>query len=222
MSDLTPVLKEMAARPDATEMLMPHEIRRAGERRRTRRAMTTATGVVAQVAVAAGVLIRGITWDAASVGPAGQRDPVEVKTIHAPQDPVLTRPGRTGDLPPGTYRFTVTAAELVAHGLSRGDAHVYAGVWTWTLGDGRWSNEATPPEGVPPGTTGNHCSGYYDVVGDHIAFTRVTGTTSYCGPPTFVGTWSRARGGLQMRHFTGWGLPYLFDGKRWDHVSGPS
>ena len=68
MSDLTPVLQEMADRADATGMLMPHEIRRAGGRRRKRIVVGTATCVVLGT-VAAGLLIGGVTREAGSGDP---------------------------------------------------------------------------------------------------------------------------------------------------------
>jgi hypothetical protein len=216
MSDLTPVLREMAARPDAAEMLDPNTIRRAGERRRMRLAVVTATGVVATVVV--GLLLRGVTMDSRSVGPVGQRDPVEVETVHAHQVTRLDAPGRPGDLPPGTYRYPVTIAELSTHGIPKGDARSFAGVWSWTLADGRWRYKVTPFQGLQPGVPARHCAGFYDVNGDHIEFTRVTGTRDRCAPLTFDGTWSPTSDGLQMQHALGWPTDYLMDGHRWERV----
>jgi hypothetical protein len=220
MSDLTPVLQEMAARPDATEMLMPHEIRRAGERRRVRLVVVTATCVVAVLTVAAGVM-RAVTRDAASVGPAGKHNPIAVETIHSHLRPILHRPGRPGGLPPGTYRYTESYTDLLGVGASKDHAHLYSGVRTWTLGDGRWSYQFTPSHSAPGGT-GIHCDGYYNVVGDHIEFSLVTPGLLICVPPTWESTWSRTQaGGLQMRHIKGWQPHpnYLFGGKRWERVS---
>ena len=41
-----------------------------------------------------------------------------------------------------------------------------AGVWTWTLADGRWRYEVQPTvQEAPEGFAGNTCEGYYDVHG---------------------------------------------------------
>lgn len=222
MSDLTPVLQEMAARPEANGMLMPHEIRRAGERRRARLAMATATGVVALVVVAAGMLMGGVTRDE-SVGPAGRLVPDSVGTVSiAP----LAGPGRPGDLPQGTYRYTLTRQELRAHGLTSLDSRAEAGVWTWTLDNGRWSyrfrNVPTAPsypiqEHV---YIGDHCAGYYDVAGHRIKFTTVTAYAhGVCADPVWFGSWSRAGNGLQMRNEIYYSS-YVFAGRPWERIPG--
>jgi hypothetical protein len=230
MSDLTPVLQEMAARTDPTQMPMPHEIRRAGERRRMRLAMATATCAVALVAVAAGVLITGITWDPVSVGPAGRPIPNPTATISMQ---LLAGPGRPGDLPPGTYRYTLTRPELLAQGLASDDAEAEAGIWTWRLGNGRWSyrlqsfaqrpagcDQETPSRHCGLRYSGTHCAGYYDVVGHQVEFTTLTVyATGQCAPSIWFATWSQAGDRLQMpNHIYGGG--YLFDAKPWDRVSG--
>jgi hypothetical protein len=122
MSDLTPMLQEMAERADATEMLMPHEIRRAGERRRRRFVVATATCAVLGT-VAAGLLIRGVARDTASVDPAGQPTP----TTSTDSD---DRVGIVGPPPPGTPPTGPATGELVA----AADLY-YSG--TWVYGDGR-------------------------------------------------------------------------------------
>jgi TRAP-type C4-dicarboxylate transport system substrate-binding protein len=53
-----------------------------------------------------------------------------------PPDRTLTGPGRPGDLPQATYRFSNTEAELLTHGEDAHDAHMNAGVYTWTLSKG--------------------------------------------------------------------------------------
>lgn len=219
MSDLTPDLQEMAARPNAAEMPMPHEIRRAGERRRRRLAVVTAACVAAVVTVATGLVVWVVPRDAASVEPADQRSPSGAQTIHAHVAPTLHRPGRTGDLPPGTYQFAVTAAELRASGMTEFDP-ILAGTWTWKLGDGRWSYQETPSKGLAPGSShGIRCAGYYDVVGDHIDFTKVVGSSLTCSGPTFEATWSRVPGGLRMHNVLGFQPDYLVGGERWERIS---
>jgi hypothetical protein len=127
MSDLTPVLQEMADRADATGMLMPHEIRGAGERRRTRLVVAMATCVVLGI-VAAGLLLRGITRDAASVDPAGQPTPTKSSTSD-------DRVGFVGPPPPGTPPTGPATGELVAA------ADLYNS-GTWVYADGRIINGA--------------------------------------------------------------------------------
>lgn len=222
MSDLTRVLEEMAARSEANQMLMPHEVRRAGERRRARLAMATATCVVALVVVAAGMLMSGITRDG-SVEPSRQpsSDPVGAISI-AP----LAGPGRTGDLPQGTYRYTLTRQELQAHGLTSLDAQAEAGVWTWTLNNGRWSYRFHNVPKAPRypiqmhDYIGNHCAGYYDVVGHRVKFTTVTHYAhGMCADPVWFGSWSQAGNGLHMRndiYYSG----YVFGGRRWERIAG--
>ena len=243
MSDLTPDLQEMAARADVTEMLMPHEIRRAGERRRMWLAMTTATCVVTLMAVAAGLVVKVISQDAASVEPSGRLSPNPTATISMQ---MLAGPGRPGDLPSGTYRYTLTLQELLAHGVAPEDAQTRAGVWTWTLGHGRWSYRIQQSEQLPAcwnkysGThrfryhshalegchlqyAGDHCAGYYDVVGHHVEFSTVTVyPNGQCAPPIWFASWSREGDGLHMPPHIPYGDGYLFGGKRWDRVSGSS
>jgi hypothetical protein len=125
MSDLTPMLQQMADRADATEMLMPHEVRRAGERRRKRLVVTTATCAVLAI-VAAGLLIRGVTRDAVSIYPTGQ--PTRT-TSSSPDD----RVGFVGPPPPGTSPTGPATGELAAA------AYLYNS-GTWVYADGRIIN----------------------------------------------------------------------------------
>ena len=74
MSDLTRLLREVAERADASGMLVPHEIRRAGQRRRNRLVVTTAVCVVL-AAVGAGLLIRGAPAMRGRPDPPARPDP---------------------------------------------------------------------------------------------------------------------------------------------------
>ena len=55
----------------------------------------------------------------------------------------LDGPGRSGELPSGTYRYVLTEDEINAAIEDADDdvAGANAGVWTWTLGNGRWANQ---------------------------------------------------------------------------------
>ena len=128
MSDLTPVLQELANRADATGMLTPHEIRRVGERRRKRLVVATAT-CVALATVAAGLFIRGVTWDAVSIDPVGKPTP----TTSSNSD---DRVGFIGPPPPGTAPTGPAAGQLVAA------AELYNSS-TWVYADGRIINVMT-------------------------------------------------------------------------------
>jgi hypothetical protein len=125
MSDLTPMLQEMAERADATEMLMPHEIRRAGERRRRRLVVATATCAVLGT-VAAGLVVSVAGRDTASVDPAGR----PTSTMSSDPDERL---GFVGPPPPGTPPTGPATGELVA------GANLYDS-GTWVYADGRIIN----------------------------------------------------------------------------------
>ena len=131
MSDLTPMLQEMAERADATDLLRPHQIRRRGERRRRRFVATTAASVVLGV-VAAGMIASVATRDRAAI------DPAEGPTPTAPT--VDDRLGLVGPPPPGTPPTGPATGELVAA------ADLYNS-GTWVFADGRiinaWRNFGT-------------------------------------------------------------------------------
>src|SRR5262245_37300311 len=127
MSDLTPVLQEMAERSDAAEMLMPHEIREAGERRRRRLVVATATCAVV-AAVAAGLVVSLSTRNTASVGPVGHPNPAPTSSTN-PDD----RVGIIGPPPPGTLPTGPATGEIVA-GATLYDSG------TWVYADGRIIN----------------------------------------------------------------------------------
>lgn len=122
MSDLTPMLHEMANRADATEMLTPHEIRRVGERRRKRFVVTTATCAVLGT-VAAGLVGSVAARNAASIDPAGQPNPT---TSLRTDD----RVGFVGLPPPGSPPTGPATGQLVAA------ARLYNS-GTWVYADGR-------------------------------------------------------------------------------------
>jgi hypothetical protein len=115
----------MADHADATEMLMPHEVRRDGERRRRRRLVAATTSCFIVGTVAAGLVMNGATRDAGSVDPAGQ--PTVSPT--GPGD----RVGFVGPPPLGTPPTGPANGELVA-------AAILYNSGTWVYADGRIIN----------------------------------------------------------------------------------
>ena len=69
----------------------------------------------------------------------------------------MSSPGQTGDLPQGTYRYTISRESLLHEGLNEQNADLNAGVWTWTFRGGRWSFEQKAADGH---TFGTNCEGY--------------------------------------------------------------
>lgn len=108
-----------------------------------------------------------------------------------PRTAALTGPGRSGELPQGSYRYTVTVAQQVESGVDTDEARMNAGVFTWTLVEGQWSYEQVPE--VPEATEkfGTSCAGWYDVRRDRVTFatsTEIAGGT--CAPPSWEARWS--------------------------------
>lgn len=141
-----------------------------------------------------------------------------VRVLPAP----LTGPGRPGKMPAGTYRYTLTEQQIregVDMGAEFADAN--AGVWTWTLGDGRWSYELKPSaQTVPEGFAGNTCEGYYDVDGNRAEFTTVTVYASgECASKTWKADWRETEKGLLMRVTTDAAdLDFLFGAEEWERI----
>jgi hypothetical protein len=169
------------------------------------------------------------------VAEVGDPEPVEVPEgcAYQPGDedrlavPVLPAtlfgPGRSGDLPAGSYRYTITAEEI-QDGLDMDPEFTAAnaGVWTWTLGDGRWSYELKPSaqESVE-GHGGTTCEGYYDVHGSQVDFTTVTVPEGGgdCASKTWKADWQETADGLEMDVTTDSDdLDFLFGAKTWERI----
>lgn len=104
----------------------------------------------------------------------------------------LTRPGRPGRLPQGSFRYALSAGFLTAQHLGSQDVSDNAGVFTWTLQSGRWHYRQVPAD--PSGSHQLTCEGFYDVQGDTVSFTTTTVLTGgECAPPTWTARW-RASG----------------------------
>jgi hypothetical protein len=134
MSDLTPMLQEMAERADPNEMLVPHEIRRAGERRKQRLVMATASCVVLG-AIAAGLVVSLATKNPTSVGPIDRPEPTTTPTPAPTPTPPDDRIGIIGPPLPGTPPTGPDTGELVAA------AETY-NTGSWVYADGRLINAA--------------------------------------------------------------------------------
>ncbi len=131
--------------------------------------------------------------------------------------PALPAPGRIGDLPPGRYRISFTTADLTGNGMTAFDAEQNAGVWTWTLGNGRWSYVLTA---VGPTSELDNCEGWYDVRGSRAIFTT---TSKYvlgdCAPPTWTAKWRLDNGEIHWTDENVADFAYLFTGKPWQRLS---
>ena len=147
-------------------------------------------------------------------------EPGDASSVAVPVLPaVLSAPGRAGQLPAGTYRYSLSPEELGDSGIfSTSGIQANAGVWTWTMGEGRWSYELKPSSGeTPPGYSGNTCEGYYDVHGDKVDFTTITVyAEGECASRTWKATWGRTEQGLSMDVTTdGEDLDFLFGAAEW-------
>jgi TRAP-type C4-dicarboxylate transport system substrate-binding protein len=128
----------------------------------------------------------------------------------------LTGPGRPGDLPQATYRFSLTEGELLAHGEDAHDAHMNAGVVTWTLSKGGWQSVQKP---VDPSVEHTTCEGWYDVHGADAIFTT---TTTYaggtCAAPTWSARWSLANHQLTWSAISDPDFAYVWGSKPWQQI----
>jgi TRAP-type C4-dicarboxylate transport system substrate-binding protein len=85
---------------------------------------------------------------------------------------VSARPGDEGAFPQGEYRYKLVADALRDAGLSEEDVRNNAGIWTWTLRDGRWSFTQAPSY---QGVRTTSCEGSYEDLGDQVVgFTTIT------------------------------------------------
>jgi TRAP-type C4-dicarboxylate transport system substrate-binding protein len=111
------------------------------------------------------------------------------------RDP-LTGPGPTGALPRGTYRFSLTEADIsrASGGKATADDLQNAGITTWTIGNGRWSLTFLPTASTIPMLP---CSGWISVSADVATFTRtVNGTVGgECAPLVWSARYHLLRNG---------------------------
>jgi TRAP-type C4-dicarboxylate transport system substrate-binding protein len=123
----------------------------------------------------------------------------EEKHVPAPAKK-LTEPGKTGDLPQGTYRYELTHDGLVAAGLSEYDANLNAGIVTWVVRAGRWSYEEEAADGH---TWATRCEGFYSVDGDAVAFTTLTHIEGGdCAPPVWSARYTASENSLRWSGVT--------------------
>ncbi len=106
----------------------------------------------------------------------------------ASPSPDVTGPGDSGGLPEGVYRVEITREILLAGGSDLAGVEENAGVFTWTLHQGRWSYTLKPSGRHPFNTT---CAGYYTVDGHTMtAVTTTLPAVGICGPPIWTATWT--------------------------------
>ncbi len=128
----------------------------------------------------------------------------------------LTGPGRTGDLPQGVYRYTLSMADLLAHGLNDHDATINAGVWTWTIRGGRWTIRQSPIDSSVKNTL---CEGWYDVQRNAATFTTTTKIQSGdCAPSTWAARWSAHEGNLTWSAVSVSDFSPIFASKVWQRI----
>ena len=120
----------------------------------------------------------------------------------APDVPAqLAAPGDPGDLPQGVYRYELTEEYLRAVGLTEGDVYQNAGIFTYTLTDGRWSYEQ---EALNDNLASTSCEGFYDVQGQlFIGSVSTVQTVGECAPPLWTATWSFEDGTLRWSGLEG-------------------
>lgn len=142
--------------------------------------------------------------------------------VWVPPEP-LARPGEAGRLPEGTYRYNLTRNEIrsAVDGADLGYVSANAGIWTWTLDDGRWSYVLEPASQMAAENYGGFtCDGYYDVDGDLVELTTLTvPTAGECAPPTWEADWRSVGDDLVMDVTAdGEDLEFLFGGKTWERI----
>jgi TRAP-type C4-dicarboxylate transport system substrate-binding protein len=142
--------------------------------------------------------------------------PGDEKAIPAPVQP-LSGPGDPGGLPEGIYRLEHTPAELTAHGETEESVRNNAGVITWTLRDGRWSNHPDPT--YPNRFSTIDCAGFYDVSRDVATFTTTTVVAGgTCAPPSWTARWSIDGDTLRWSAVSGDEFAYVFGGEGWTKI----
>ncbi len=161
-------------------------------------------------------LMSGLPPDSPPVVPVGCEFRPGDESLAAPPPEQLTAPGRSEALPEGVYRYELTEDELRATGLIDEDIYGNAGVWTWTLGDGRWSYVQLPANPGVPNTT---CEGYYDVTGSDVVLSVATLVQiGECAPLRWTMTWSSTTDTLTWSDVSISDLAPIFAGKPWDKI----
>ena len=142
--------------------------------------------------------------------------PGDEKAIPAPVQ-ALRGPGDPGGLPQGVYRLEHTPAELTEHGETEEGVRNNAGVITWTLRDGRWSNHPDPT--YPNRFSTVDCAGFYHVSRDVATFTTTTvvdGGT--CAPPSWTARWSIDGDTLRWSAVSVDDYAYVWAGEGWTKI----
>jgi TRAP-type C4-dicarboxylate transport system substrate-binding protein len=134
-------------------------------------------------------LVASVPADAAITLPDGcAYQPGEETPAANSKTALLTVPGDPGSLPQGIYRYSTTRDFLLKAGLSDNDALINAGVFTWTLKNGRWHSKQQP---IDPSVDKLDCDGYYNVQGSKVYFIRVTVyADGDCAPYEWTASWT--------------------------------
>jgi hypothetical protein len=138
----------------------------------------------------------------------------------SPAPPVTRTTVRPTGLPPGTYRYQLTSAEIVnasgGHVLAQ-DAINNAGLTTWTIRDGHWNVALEPSEttaAVYP------CAGTVSVDGDVATFTRTVNKQPEgdCVPPTWSARFTVQAGGVRWTSVSVTDFGWFFATKPWHRI----
>ena len=142
--------------------------------------------------------------------------PGDEKAIPAPVQ-ALSGPGNPGGLPQGVYRLEHTPAELTEHGETEEGVRNNAGVITWTLRDGRWSNHPDPT--YPNRFSTVDCAGFYHVGRDVATFTTTTVVDGgSCAPPSWTARWSIDGDTLRWSAVSVDDFAYVWAGQGWTKI----
>jgi TRAP-type transport system periplasmic protein len=109
-------------------------------------------------------------------------------TAPPPNPQPLTGPGDVGAFPLGVYRMNVTAEALRKHGVSEHDVEINAGVYTFTMRDGKWKSHQDATFDIDQPT---ECGGWFDARRDVVTFTTTTKYVGWeCSPPIWTMRWA--------------------------------
>jgi TRAP-type C4-dicarboxylate transport system substrate-binding protein len=135
------------------------------------------------------------------------------------RDP-LTGPGSMGTFPVGTYRYVLTK-EGILRAANGGAEGAYtdenAGVWSWIIGDGRWSLVMTPTGSSFPAVP---CGGWISVSADVATFTRtVNGLPGGdCVPLVWSARFHVQDDGLHWTHTDVQDFSWVFQPEPWHKI----
>jgi len=132
----------------------------------------------------------------------------------------LTGPGPTGTLPRGTYRYSITEADISRASGGKATADFLqenAGITTWTIGNGRWSLAFTPTDSTIPTVP---CNGWISVSADVATFTRtVDGTAGGdCAPFVWSARFHLGNGAVRWTETDVADFSWVFQATDWTKI----